>query len=111
MTDKGKKYLSDISNSITLIESFTAPISSFQEYKKDLKTKSAVERHLGIIGEAVNQFLRANNSNTLENASKIISLRNRLIHAYDGIDDAIIWTIVKRHISSLKAEVDALLLN
>jgi uncharacterized protein with HEPN domain len=34
-----------------------------------------------------------------------------LIHAYDGIDDAIIWTIVKRHISSLKAEVDALLLN
>jgi uncharacterized protein with HEPN domain len=111
MTDKEKKYLSDISNSIALIENFTGQINSFQEYQKDLKTKSAVERHLGIIGEAVNQFLRANNSNTLENASKIISLRNRLSHAYDGIDDAIIWTIVKRHISSLKAEVDALLLN
>jgi uncharacterized protein with HEPN domain len=85
MTDKEKKYLSDISNSIALIENFTGQINSFQEYKKDLKTKSAVDWHLGIIGEAVNQFLRVNSSNTLENASKIISLRNRLIHAHNGI--------------------------
>lgn len=25
------------------------------------------------------------------NASQIISLRNRLIHSYDNVDDSIIW--------------------
>jgi uncharacterized protein with HEPN domain len=39
MTEKEKKYLSDISNSIELIESFTRDIESFADYQKDLKTK------------------------------------------------------------------------
>ena len=47
MTEKEKKFLSDISNSIDLIENFTTEIKSFTEYQKDLKTKGAVERHLG----------------------------------------------------------------
>jgi hypothetical protein len=47
MTEKEKKFLSDISNSIELIESFTKDLKSFADYQKDLKTKGAVERHLG----------------------------------------------------------------
>lgn len=39
MTEKEKKFLSDISNSIKLIESFTKDLKSFAEYQKDLKTK------------------------------------------------------------------------
>jgi uncharacterized protein with HEPN domain len=31
-------------------------ISSLEEYDADYKTQSAVERQLGIIGEAVNKF-------------------------------------------------------
>jgi uncharacterized protein with HEPN domain len=50
MTDKGRKYLSDILQAIELIESFTSGISDFEEYITDLKTQSAVERQLGIIG-------------------------------------------------------------
>jgi uncharacterized protein with HEPN domain len=56
MTEKGLKYLDDIIRAIELIEDFTSNISSFSEYIKDLKTQSAVERQLGIIGEAVNKF-------------------------------------------------------
>ena len=41
----------------------------------------------------------------LKNASQIISLRNRLIHAYDNVDDSIIWSIVIRHLIPLKDEV------
>jgi uncharacterized protein with HEPN domain len=37
---------------------------------------------------------------------KIISLRNRLIHSYDNVDDRIIWSIVIQHLKSLKAEVE-----
>ena len=98
--------MSDISNSIELIESFTKEIKSFTEYQKDLKTKGAVERHLGIIGEAVNKFLKESNTNELKNASQIISLRNRLIHSYDNVDDSIIWSIVTRHLRPLKDEIN-----
>lgn len=49
MTEKGLKYLFDILQSITLIEEFTASVSSYSEYVGDLKTQSAVERQLGII--------------------------------------------------------------
>ncbi len=106
MTEKEKKFLSDISNSIELIETFTKGLKSFAEYQKDLKTKGAVERHLGIIGEAVNKFLKESKTNDLENAAQIISLRNRLIHSYDNVDDSIIWSIVTRYLRPLRDEVD-----
>jgi uncharacterized protein with HEPN domain len=106
MTEKEKKFLSDITNSIDLIEDFTKGINSFGEYTKDLKTKGAVERHLGIIGEAVNKFLKESNTNDLKNATQIISLRNRLIHSYDNVDDSIIWSIITRHLKLLKEEVN-----
>ena len=66
--------MSDISNSIELIENFTKDLRSFGEYEKDLKTKGAVERHLGIIGEAVNKFLKESVTNDLKSASQTISL-------------------------------------
>jgi uncharacterized protein with HEPN domain len=105
MTEKEKKFLSDIINSIELIENFTKDLKSFTDYQKDLKTKGAVERHLGIIGEAVNKFLKESSTNDLKNASQIISLRNRLIHSYDNVDDSIIWSILTRHLRPLKDEV------
>ncbi|MCU0419731.1 MAG: DUF86 domain-containing protein [Cyclobacteriaceae bacterium] len=106
MTEKERKFLSDISNSINLIENFTKDLKTFGEYQKDLKTKGAVERHLGIIGEAVNKFLKESNTNEFKNASQIISLRNRLIHSYDNVDDSIIWSIVTRHLRPLKDEIN-----
>lgn len=105
MTDKERKYLSDIWSSIDHIISFTDGISSFDQYKKNFLIKGAVERHLGIIGEAVNKFLKESSKNDLENARQIISLRNRLIHSYDSVDDRIIWTIIKLHLLPLKEEV------
>jgi len=105
MTEKEKKFLSDIINSIELIKSFLVGINSFDQYAKDQKTKGAVERHLGIIGEAVNKFLKESTHNDLKQAMQIISLRNRLIHSYDNIDDSIIWAIITRKIKPLKKEV------
>ena len=105
MTEKERKFLSDTSNSIELIETLTKDLKSFTDYQKDLKTKGAVERHLGIIGEAVNKFLKESETNDLKNASQIISLRNRLIHSYDNVDDSIIWSIITRHLKPLKEEI------
>ena len=44
--DRSKKFLSDILTSISLIEEFTKNNSSYDEYDKDIKTQSAVERQL-----------------------------------------------------------------
>jgi hypothetical protein len=54
MTEQDKKYLSDILRAIELTEQFSEPIITFSDYLKDLKTQSAIERQLSIIGEAVN---------------------------------------------------------
>jgi uncharacterized protein with HEPN domain len=105
MTDQGKKYLSDIIQAIDLIESFTSNISDYDDYIADLKTQSAVERQLGIIGEAVNKFEKLFPESTLINARKIAGFRNRLIHAYDSIDSSIIWAIIKKHLDPLKKEI------
>jgi uncharacterized protein with HEPN domain len=105
MTDQSKKYLSDILRAIELIEQFTNTTANFDDYSSDLKTQSAVERQLGIVGEAVNKFDQLSPELTLENARKIVGFRNRLIHTYDAVDSSMIWTIVKRHLAPLKEEI------
>ena len=105
MTEQGKKYLSDILRAIELIEQFTVTTNNFNDYLMDLKTQSAVERQLGIIGEAVNKYDKLMPELTLENARKIVGFRNRLINTYDAVDSSMIWAIVKRHLSPLKNEI------
>ena len=105
MTEKGIKYLSDIHTALILIEEFTKSTTDFNDYCLDLKTQSAVERQLGIIGEAVNRFDQLHPELSLENARKIIGFRNRLIHAYDAVDTSMIWAILVNHLPLLKAEL------
>ena len=78
--------MSDVLNSIDHILSFTNDLTSFEQYKKNFLIKGAVERHLAIIGEAINKFLKESRENHLTNARQIIGLRNRLIHSYDNVD-------------------------
>jgi len=106
MTEQSQKYLSDIIHSIELIEEFTKSIKTFSQYENDLKTQSAVERHLGIIGEAVNKYDILNPNDSLVNARKIVGFRNRLIHAYDAIDPSMIWAIIKQYLQPLKEEIN-----
>lgn len=103
MTDQGRKYLTDILNAIELIEEFINPTTNFNSYATDFKTQSAVERQLSIIGEAVNNYDKLG-FKPLQNTRKIVGFRNRIIHAYDSVDNAMVWAIIKRHLSPLKLE-------
>ena len=105
MTEKGLKYLYDILKAIELIEEFTSSVNSYNDYVNDLKTQSAVERQLGIIGEAVNKFDSIHPDLSLENSRRIVGFRNRLIHTYDAVDSSMIWAIIQRHLSPLKEEI------
>lgn len=106
MTEKAKKYLSDIEIAIDLIEKFMEGVDEFVQYENDEKTKSAVERQLGIVGEAVSKFRKEEQDFQLSHTKQIIDFRNRLIHSYDNVDDTIVWAIINNHIPILKTEVE-----
>ena len=109
MTEKSTKYLSDILMAIELIEEFIVDDKDFTLYDNDRKTQSAVERQLAIIGEALNQFKKLEPQIKIENDKQIISFRNRLVHAYDSLDNSMIGVIISRHLSPLKIEIQKLM--
>jgi uncharacterized protein with HEPN domain len=109
MTEKSTKYLSDILMAIELIEEFIVDDKDFTLYDNDRKTQSAVERQLAIIGEALNQFKKLEPEVKIENDKQIISFRNRLVHAYDSLDNSMIWVIISRHLTPLKIEIQTLM--
>ncbi len=108
MTEKSLKYLSDILMAIELIEDFTKEITDFYVYENDRKTQSAVERQLVIIGEAINKFKKLEPEIEIQNDKQIVGFRNRLVHAYDSIDNSIVWVILSRYLKPLKSEIELL---
>jgi uncharacterized protein with HEPN domain len=110
MDNDVRTWLFDILQAIKEIDGFyEATPKTFAHYRKDLKTKRAIERDIEIIGEAVNRILKKDKNFKLENAEKIIGTRNRIIHGYDKISDDLIWSIVINHLPKLKVEVESLL--
>jgi uncharacterized protein with HEPN domain len=110
MDNDVRTWLFDVLQAIKEIDSFyeTSP-KTFAHYRKDLKTKRAIERDIEIIGEAVNRIIKKDKNFKLENAEKIVGTRNRIIHGYDKISDDLIWSIVINHLPKLKVEVENLL--
>lgn len=103
------KYLLDIESILSEIEVITARTkNNFDNFKEDFLIKRAAERDLEIIGEAVKQLLRIQPSLKISGAKNIISLRNFIIHAYDAVDDELIWAILQKDIPILKEEIKAI---
>ncbi len=76
------KYLWDVRYAAALVERFIAG-KGFDEYASDLLVKSAVERQLEIIGEALNALSRKDPSAAANIAElpRIVAFRNLLIMA------------------------------
>ncbi|MCR8557709.1 DUF86 domain-containing protein [Mucilaginibacter sp. BJC16-A38] len=94
---------------IVEINEFLPDKKDFFQFKKDLKTKRAIERNVEIIGEAANRIIKQQPDIAITDIKKIIVTRNRIIHGYDSVSDDIIWSIVVKHLPKLEAEIDALL--
>ena len=100
----------DVLNAIIEIESFfNDTTKEFAKYQNDLRTKRAVERNVEIIGEALNQILKRDETIVISNSRKIVDTRNRIIHGYDTVSDDVIWGIVIRHLPILRTEIQTLL--
>lgn len=104
-----KTWLEDIKQAIDEIEGFMPEKRDFFEFKKDLKTRKAIERNIEIIGEAVKRILNMNPEIDITTARKIVDTRNRIIHGYDTVSDDIIWSIVSNDLKKLRQEIISLL--
>lgn len=71
--------------------------------------KRAIERNVGIIGEAMSKILQLDSAIAITNAKNIKGNRNYVVHAYDTLEPHIIWNIVINDIPKLKEEVIILL--
>ncbi|HRT81357.1 MAG TPA: DUF86 domain-containing protein [Bacteroidales bacterium] len=110
MNEKVLKYLYDVKLAIDEIDSyFIGREMRFEDYSKEILLKRAIERDLEIIGEAINRILAIDPDFPLQNARKIVGLRNQIIHAYDNISDENIWGIVINHLPNLKKEIEKLI--
>ncbi|MFN8697935.1 MAG: DUF86 domain-containing protein [Flavobacteriales bacterium] len=101
-----RKYLYDIKVSIESIYDFLGENRDFHHYQENKLLRRAIERELEIIGEATSHILKIDPNFPLENARRIVDTRNWVIHAYDKVDDVIIWGILTNHLPRLREEVE-----
>ena len=104
-----QKLLLDIRTAIAGIDEHLEGRRSFDEYLGSKTKRRAAERELEIIGEAVNALLRINPAISISFARIMVDLRNKIIHAYDAVNDTIIRKVIMKDIPLLAEEVAALL--
>ncbi len=109
MNERILKCLFDIKLAIEEIDSyFDQENRSFENYRTNILLKRAVERDLEIIGEATNRILKEDPEFEIENAHRIVGLRNQIIHGYDTVSDENIWGVLINYLPKLKSEINLL---
>ena len=110
MRPDAARVLYHIQIAIVLISRFTAG-KSLGEYNLDVMMRSAVERQLIAIGEAVSVLSKIDpeSARRITDYRRIIALRNRLAHGFFNVNSEIIWRITQDDLPILLREVTELL--
>ena len=110
MRRESAKYLSDILSAAQRLQEFTSE-KSFTDYKRETLLRSAVEREFIVIGEAISQLAKVDESSVERIAAyeRIIAFRNILVHGYDTVDDRLVWGILVSNLPTLAQQVSNLL--
>jgi len=104
-----KMYFDDILTAIDRIFEYTQDYD-FLRFKRDYKTVDAVIRNFQIIGEAAKNIPHEIKTQYSDVPwDEMYSLRNRISHAYFGVDYEIIWTILTDYLPENKAQIEKIL--
>ncbi len=102
-------YLEDIQQSCEKIIRYAQNLTK-EQFWEDEKCVDAVVRNLAIIGEAVKRIpFEIIEKYSEIDWNKIAGLRNILIHEYFGIDEDIIWDIVREKIPLLSTQIKTII--
>jgi uncharacterized protein with HEPN domain len=104
------KHLYDMQQACRLMAEFIAG-KTFSDYSVDALLRSAVERQLTIVGEALNRLnkIEPAAASSITDARQIIAFRNILVHGYDIVKDEVVWGILETDLPTLTRDVDTLL--
>ena len=110
MSRTNQDWLQSIAASAQHIAAFTAGLS-FADYTQDAKTQAAVERHFGIIGEALAQLEQQfpDTAASISGRREIIGMRTILLHRFYEVEAPATWDIIINRLPLLRAEVRQLL--
>lgn len=101
-------YLRHILNAIADIREYASV--GAEAFAGDRMRQDAIIRKLEIIGEATKQVSDATRARRPEIPWKqIAGMRDRLTHAYFGVDLNLVWRVVERDLTPLAAAVGDLL--
>ena len=81
------------------------------EYEGDRWFRRTVEREFEIIAEALNRLSQFDPGVAagISELPRIVSFRNRIIHGYDTVDDAIVWGVVEGRLPRLLEQSENIL--
>jgi len=105
-----RAYLWDAVNAAEAVHRFTLG-RTYESFIENEMVRSAVERQLEIVGEALAQLARANPqiSAQLPDLRRIVAFRNILAHGYAGIDYETVWRLIQEKLPELLANLKTLL--
>lgn len=104
-------YLQDIREAMDSIELFVSGMT-FQQFLADKKTTSAVLQKLQVIGEAAKAIPSEIRAEHPEVPWKEMGgMRDRLIHAYFGVDFGLVWAAITERFPVLRPAVERMLRN
>jgi len=103
-----RERLLDIQEAIERIEKYA--VRGHKAYERNELIQTWVLHHLQIIGEAVRSLSPELVHKHSEIAwSKIVGMRNILVHNYFSIDAAIVWAVIENDLPVLKQQINELL--
>lgn len=110
MHPDARKLLWDSREAVERVLRFTAG-KQFADYEADELLRSAVERQLEIVGEALGKLRHVDpgTARAIQSLSRAVGLRNVLIHGYATVDDRIVWGVVETNLRYLRDQIVALL--
>ncbi|HEV6964167.1 MULTISPECIES: DUF86 domain-containing protein [Roseateles] len=105
-----RAYLWDALQAAQALRAFVADADS-QRYSADELLRSAVERKLEIIGEALGQLakLDADLARQVPRLPQIVAFRNVLIHGYARVNHETVWNVVQDAVPELMRTLQELL--
>jgi uncharacterized protein with HEPN domain len=108
MLPREANYLRDMLNAAKLAQDFVTGVD-WKTFELDLMRQSAVAHQFEIIGEAARRISPDTQASIPTIPwSKVIGMRNRLIHEYDDLDLEIIWDTIQLALPELISVLEAI---